>query len=294
MNRLILFALLLAFTVSCNKPKGGEQTGEQTATAAVETPQKPQLTKAWETDTTLTTNESVLYDPERNVLFVSNISGKPTEKDGTGFISKQALDGSNEQLEWVSGLDAPKGMAILNDKLYVTNIDELVEINIADSSISNRYRVEGAQFLNDVATDGEHIYFSDMNTGKIHILENGQVSVYKEGIQNINGLAFNQHGELYGLDSQGLRKFSVEDGEAEVVNDVVTGGDGLIIINDSTFIASRWQGEIYLIQNGKETLLLDTKEQKSNTADIGYIPSQQLVLVPTFFANKVVAYKLNY
>ncbi|ELR69022.1 periplasmic ATP/GTP-binding protein [Fulvivirga imtechensis AK7] len=236
----------------------------------------------------------MLYDKERNVLFVSNISGKPTEKDGVGFISKQGLDGSDEQLEWVKGLDAPKGMAILNDNLYVTNIDELVEINIAEGTITNRYPVEGAQFLNDVATDGKHIYFSDMSTGKIHMMEDGQVSVFKEGIENINGLAFNQQGELYGLDGRGLRKFPMEDGEPEVINDVVTGGDGLVIINDNTFIASRWQGEIYLIQNGKETLLLDTKDQNSNTADIGYIPEEQLVLVPTFFANKVVAYKLSY
>ncbi len=79
-----------------------------------------------------------------------------------------------------------------------------------------------------------------------------------------------------------------------MINQEVTGGDGLIIIDDSTFLASRWQGEIYLIQNGIATLLLDTKAEDSNTADISFIPSENIVLVPTFFKNKVAAYRLSY
>jgi hypothetical protein len=38
---------------------------------------------------------------------------------------------------------------------------------------------------------------------------------------------------------------------------------------------------------------LDTNES-SQTADIGFIPEENLVLVPTFFSNKVEAYKLEY
>lgn len=291
MNKLTLFILLLA-AVSCNKPaKETQEEAEQTPVSDV---QKPALDMVWQTDTVLTTNESVLFDAERNVLYVSNIEGKPTEKDGKGSISRLTPEGSISELEWVTGLDAPKGMAVLGEKLYVTNIDELVEINISDGTVAARYPVEGAQFLNDVATDGQNVYFSDMNTGKIHLLESGEVSVFMEGVESINGLAFNSHGELFGLDAGGLKKFSMEDMEPEVINDVVTGGDGLVVLDDSTFIASRWKGEIYLIRNGKEHLLLDTKDQNSNTADIGYIPAKQHVLVPTFFANKVAAYKLTY
>ncbi len=85
-----------------------------------------------------------------------------------------------------------------------------------------------------------------------------------------------------------------EDGSFEVVNDVVTGGDGLVIIDEDTFITSRWQGEIYLVQDGVETKILDTQEAKSNTADIDFIPDGNIVLVPTFMKNKVVAYELTY
>lgn len=292
MDRLIVLLFALVIVTSCNKPaKKDEQARDS---VVVEEPKQPELVMKWETDTVLTTSESVLYHPENDMLYVSNISGNPTGKDGIGFISRLKRDGTVDSLKWVTGLNAPKGMAILNDKLYVTDIDQLVEIGLSDGQVINRYPVEGAAFLNDVATDGTSIYFSDMNTGKIHVLEGENVSVFLDSVQNINGLAFNDKGELYGLDGAGLRKYTTEGNEHELVNGVVTGGDGLVIINDSTFVASRWQGEVYFIRGGKEHLLLDTKDQKSNTADIGYIPDEQLVLVPTFFKNKVVAYSLKY
>jgi hypothetical protein len=79
-----------------------------------------------------------------------------------------------------------------------------------------------------------------------------------------------------------------------VINSTITGGDGLVILGDGNYIASRWQGEIYLANDSTETLILDTKAQESNTADIGYNAAEKIVYVPTFFKNKVAAYKLDY
>jgi hypothetical protein len=98
---------------------------------------------------------------------------------------------------------------------------------------------------------------------------------------------------VYGLDGEGLKKYNA-DGTFTLINSTVTGGDGLIILEDNVFLASRWQGEIYLVRGNEQTLVLDTKATESNTADIGFIPGENIVLVPTFFKNKVVAYKLSY
>ncbi|WP_181885109.1 SMP-30/gluconolactonase/LRE family protein [Pontibacter diazotrophicus] len=283
--------LLAAVLFSCSGETETQQTAETNAT---ETATEPSLTKVWETDTVMTTAESTLYDEENNIIYVSNIQGNHSEKDGEGFISILRPDGSVSQMNWVTGLNAPKGMAIMDGKLYVTDIDELVEINIADSTVTNRYPVQGAAFLNDAATDGEKVYFTDSETGKVHVLENGSVNTVAEGMEGINGLAFNDAGEMFVLDGKGLRKYNMQDKTAEPVNETVTGGDGLVIIDDSTYIASRWQGEVYLIRNGNEQLLLDTKGEESNTADIDYIEEEQLVLVPTFLKNRVAAYKLDY
>ncbi len=254
---------------------------------------EPSLTLLWETDDVLITNESVLYDEATGTIYVANIDGNPTDKDGKGSISILDKEGNIVEQEWVSGIDAPKGMGIANGKLYVTNIDELVEIDIETSSISKRYAVEGAIFLNDVDVHNDRVYFSDMATGKIHFLMDGEIYLFAENQKNINGLRVGADGTLYGLDAEGLKKYD-EKGEYTMINQEVTGGDGLIIIDDNTFLASRWQGEIYLIQDGDATLLLDTKDEESNTADIGFIPSENIVLVPTFFKNKVVAYRLSY
>ncbi|MCL6260700.1 ATP-binding protein [Aquiflexum sp. TKW24L] len=290
--RKISFALLIpALAWSCG---GTQQKVESEESATVEAvPSAPSLTKVWETTEELTTNESALYDASSGIIYIANIDGDSAEKDGKGFISKISKTGEIIEKEWVKGLDAPKGMGIVNGTLYVTNIDELVEINLTTGKISKRHKIEGAQFLNDLDTSGDKVFFTDMNTGKIHVFQNGSFSLFAENQTKINGIRIAEDGTVFGLDAAGLKKYN-SDGSFEILNSNVTGGDGLIILEDNVFLASRWQGEIYLIKDGIETLLLDTKAEESNTADIGYIPSENLVLVPTFFKNKVVAYKLDY
>ncbi|ERM80755.1 hypothetical protein P872_21095 [Rhodonellum psychrophilum GCM71 = DSM 17998] len=272
---------------------GPQQKTEEIETVEIVEKTAPTLTQVWETAAELTTNESVLYDEATGTIYVSNIEGGPSEKDGKGSISIISKTGEILNRNWVTGIHAPKGMGIVNGKLFVTNIDELVEIDIANAKIAKRHKVAGAKFLNDVDTDGDKVYFSDMETGKIHIFQNGKISVFAENQTNINGLRVGDDGTLYGLDGEGLKKYN-SDGSFTLINSTVTGGDGLIILEDNVFLASRWQGEIYLVKGDEQTLLLDTKAAESNTADIGFIPEENIVLVPTFFKNKVVAYKLAY
>lgn len=269
------------------------EDGAEAASSADTTVQTPTLVQLWETDTVLTTCESVLYDKDSDRIFVANIVGDPTGKNGDGTIAIISKSGEVENVNWASGLNAPKGMAILNDHLYVTDIDELVAINLEDGSIANRYPVKNAVFLNDAASNGETIYFSDNRDGKVYFLEDEAVQILIEGQENINGLQFDDAGELYGLDAKGLRKYPLDGAEPEMVNDKIIGGDGLIILDDGSFIASVWKGEIYYADSDSTHQMLDTTEQESNTADIGYIPDEQMLLVPTFYKNKVVAYKFE-
>lgn len=287
----ILTAAILSGTLlwSC----GPQQKTEEVETVEIVEETKPTLTQVWETAAELTTNESVLYDQASGAIYVSNIEGGPSEKDGKGSISIISKTGEILNRNWVTGIHAPKGMGIANGKLFVTNIDELVEIDIATAKIAKRHKVTGAKFLNDVDTDGDKVYFSDMETGKIHLFQDGKITVFAENQTNINGLRVGDDGTVYGLDGEGLKKYNA-DGTFTVVNSTVTGGDGLIVLEDNVFLASRWQGEIYLVRGNEQTLLLDTKAAESNTADIEFIPGENLVLVPTFFKNKVVAYKLDY
>ena len=254
----------------------------------------PTLTLIWESTDSLMTNESVLFDEVSGNLYVSNIEGQdPLQKDGKGSIAILSKEGKILNPAWVTGLNAPKGMAISNGKLYVTDIDEFVEIDITTAKISNKWKVEGAQFLNDVAAHNGTVYFTDMNTGKVHAYANGAISTISEGNESLNGIAVASDGTIYGLDASGLKKWNT-DGTTTVLNAQVTGGDGLVILGDGNFVASRWIGEVWFANDSTQTLMLDTKSAESYTADIGYNAADKIVYVPTFFKNKVTAYKIDY
>lgn len=290
MRLIIPMTLFSAVLLSCGP---SEKSASDAMTETAETTSEPTLELIWETPDVFITNESVHYEPSNGQLYVANIEGEPAGKDGVGSISILSKTGEIIDQEWVTGLNAPKGMAVMDGKLYVTDVDALVEIDLASGDILNTYEVEGAQFLNDADTDGQRVYFSDMRANKILYLENGDIHTFAENQPNINGLRVGADKTLYGLDAEGLKKYNT-DGSFSMINSVVTGGDGLIVIDSDTFLASRWKGEIYLIQDGKETLLLDTSGDESNTADIGFIPEDNIVVVPTFFKNKVAAYQLTY
>lgn len=296
-----IFVLLagISFT-ACQQNEAPKETSDElkkdstsAETTVLKEEKEPTLTLLWETDTILTTNESVLYDKEGDRLFVSNIEGDPKEKDGRGFISILNTDGSVQELKWATGLDAPKGMGIRNGILYVTNIDELVEIDLATGAIKKRHKVRGATFLNDVAIGPGKVYFSDTRKGKLHVLEGGDVKEEMTQIKDLNGVYFDGK-DLFGLDAVGLRHYPLNADPVETLNSEVTGGDGLVKIDDHTWLASRWEGQVFIIQDGVATKLLDSKAEGLQTADIGYIPEQKLVLIPRFFGNKVSAYKLSY
>jgi hypothetical protein len=151
------------------------------ASVTVANAQQQQMTtkieKVWETPAQFKTPESVIYEPNENVLVVSNIDGAPDGKDKQGFISKVSpLNGSIIELNWVTGLDAPKGMTIINNTnntlLYVSDITDLVEVDINNGKIINRYNAPGSAFLNDVASDNQgHVYVSDTVTNTIYRLD---------------------------------------------------------------------------------------------------------------------------
>jgi len=251
------------------------------------------LEKVWETTAALKTPESVLFDEENEIMYVANINGDPTAKDGNGFISILNADGSEKNLEWVAGLDAPKGMALFEGKLYVSDIDRLVEIDVKSGKITSRYHAANAVFLNDVAAcSNGMILVSDTRTAKIHALVNGSLSVWFEGepLENPNGL-FTEMGKLY-VGDQNIYEMDIKTKAVKQIIGDAGGVDGLEKNNEGEFVFSNWPGRVFIHRNGKNVKLLDTTAEKINTADLDFALKLDLVLVPTFFDNKVVAYKI--
>jgi DNA-binding beta-propeller fold protein YncE len=251
------------------------------------------LEKVWQTTADLKTPESALYYPDNDVIYVANINGDPTVKDGNGFISILNQDGSEKNLEWITGLNAPKGMAIFKGKLYVSDIDQLVEIDIEKGKIAERYNAPDAIFLNDVTAcmDGM-IFVSDNRAKKIYLLNEGKLSVWMEGspFENPNGLMA-EKGKLLVGDNK-IYEVDIKTKKITTLIEDAGGVDGLEKNNDGDFVFSNWPGRIFIHKNGKTIKLLDTTEKNINTADIDYDLKHDLILVPTFFDNHIVAYKI--
>ncbi|MFC0775634.1 SMP-30/gluconolactonase/LRE family protein [Terrimonas alba] len=253
------------------------------------------LIKLWETDTLLKVPESVLFDASNKVLYVSNIEGtEPWGKDGKGSIAKVGLDGKIIAAEWISGLNAPKGMGLHKGKLYVADMTNIVVVDLQKGAIEKTIPVEEAGGLNDISigSDGV-IWASDSRNKKLYKIENDKPTVYLENLKGPNGVLMRGK-DLYVLDAGGM--YAVKDDKTlTMVTDGMEGGtDGIENISGNDFLVSCWQGAIwYIDEKGEKQLLLDTKAEKKNTADIGFDPVTKTVYVPTFWRNSVVAYQLK-
>lgn len=255
------------------------------------------LTQAWTTGPGLDVPECAVYDADNELIYVANIIGKADKKDGLGSISRLKPDGSIQDTAWVRGLHAPKGMALVNGKLYVSDIDHLAIINVLTGKVETMVPMPGALFLNDVAAmaDGR-VYITDSNKKSVFVYDGGKVTELftAAGFLKPNGIVADKDGlviidmgsgVLYGANHKGKK--------LEVLAKGLNGGDGIVKLASNEFLVSCWSGEVWHVKDGKTKRLLDTKEQKINAADIGFIPGQDLVLVPTFFGNSVSAYKLK-
>jgi hypothetical protein len=71
------------------------------------------------------------------------------------------------------------------------------------------------------------------------------------------------------------------------------GIDGLEKDKKGNFIFSNWAGLIFYSHNGNHCCLQDLRSEKINTADITFVKQSNLLLVPTFLDNRVIAYMLE-
>ncbi len=134
--------------------------------------------------TILDAPESTFYDPATQSWFVSSLGGgKVTlEKDGYGWITRLDKNRKVISKRWIEGLDAPTGMSVFKNKLYVGDRGVLVEIDISKGEIIRRIPLPGAEFINDVAIspNGE-VYISDTFKNRIYRMNlGGEIEVFLE------------------------------------------------------------------------------------------------------------------
>ena len=256
--------------------------------------QKATVQKLWATDTILKVPESVLVDDKENCIWVSNIDGASTGKDGKGSISKLSKTGMPINLEWITGLNAPKGMAKYKQELYVADLTELVVIDIKKATIVKRVPIEGSVFLNDVTVNSKGaVFVSDSRTGKVHRYENNTTTIEVENLQGPNGL-LSIEDQLLILDRGSLLSVTPGGAISKIMDGMDPSTDGIERVAPNQYIVSCWNGIVYYVVAGAQKItLFDTRSEKINSADIGYDAKKKIIYVPTFLKNNVVAYQLQ-
>lgn len=251
--------------------------------------------------------ESAVFDADAGVFYVSNVNGDPGAADGNGYITKLSQQGEIEEKEWVTGLNAPKGLALHDGTLYVSDIDELVVIDTASGEIAARHQAEGATFLNDVtAHEDGRVFVSDMMQNQIWVLDGDQFELWLQDVEleNPNGLlaepdrlvvgAWGKPNEDFTTDVPGHLK-AVDYASKEITSigpgEPIGNLDGVEPDGQGGYLVTDWvAGGLYRISSeGKAELLMELNQ---GSADHEFVESEGLVVIPMMMDGTVDAYKL--
>lgn len=288
-------------------------TADQKPAAEAATPAEPQrLGEA----SNMKTPESVRYDAAQDLWFVSNINGNPSQKDGNGFIVRLSADGAAmDSTPFIEGgkkgvtLNAPKGMAIVGDTLWVADIDVIRGFNTKTGAPVASVEIPGSAFLNDVVAgpDGS-LYITD--TG-VRFDDKGQqshpgpdciVQVIGRQFKRVatfvgqpgpNGIAYDASGQRFVINAFGSKNFYAwKPGQAapDSIGVGAGGGDGLELLPDGRALYTSWaDSTLSVFTNGTSTALV---KGLPAPADIGFDAKRQRVAVPLFNDGKVVFFSL--
>ncbi|KAK3582440.1 hypothetical protein CHS0354_023986 [Potamilus streckersoni] len=234
--------------------------------------------------------ESVLYDANSQILYVSNVNGGPGDRDGNGYISKVARDGKVIEHIWAKGLNAPKGMGIYGERLYVTDVDRIVVIDLGTGKILSSYQAPDATFLNDIAIDAKgNVYASNtfgfsgiyMLSNEIYPL-NAILWLKQDRLNMPNGLLIEGEslitacwGEEFDPSTFAtkipgkLQRVSLKDKSISDISKPIGNLDGLEPIKDGFLISDWYAGKIFKYDSKKKSAT-EILKLSQGSADIGF------------------------
>ena len=297
----IIFSLLVIIGFGCEQQTQEQPEPEPQSAISL------QLTETWRLESGLDRPESAIYYAEEGVIYVTNIVGDGAGMDGVGYIAKvSARDGQMIDSDWVTGLNAPKGIALGTGKLWATDINALVEIALPSGDILGRHQVEAPVYLNDVTVhpDGS-VYVTDSRNSKIYRYNGAQLSVWLEDthIQMPNGAhvignelvvvagdstADNPGAARYfqaiNLDNGTIRSLesAMPDGALDAVEPDGAGG---------IFTTDWASGRLMYFKEGNGMMLLEQLGQ--GAADVDYIAETSMLYVPVMQEGQLIAYRVE-
>jgi sugar lactone lactonase YvrE len=261
--------------------------------------------------------ESALHDSAQDIYFVSNINGSPTAKDDNGFISRVRPDGAVENLKFIEGgrsgitLNAPKGLALAGDTLWVADIDVVRAFNARTGAAIDSVSLSklGAVFLNDIviAPTGA-LYITDTgikfdDVGNVlhpgpdrvfRVAPDHQVTVAVRGdtLGRPNGIALDPVGKRFIIVEFGGRSilaWKPEDKTPRAIAKGPGGFDGVVVTGGKILVSSWNDSTVASYETGQEVKLVTGVP---GPADIGYDAKRNRLLIPSLPGNRLEVWQL--
>ena len=254
--------------------------------------------------------QSFLADPATNSYFISNVNGDPTARDNNGFITK--LNGNAEIVgfKFITGgrnsttLHAPKGMALIENILYVADMDTLraFDKNTGHSITTVAFpaptSAADSMSLVDIAAGNQGLlYVSDMAGNTIYQVDTAHqnrvsVLVHDDRLAGPAGLAVHpktghpvavswEKGRIMDITPDGALTELVSNSFFTSRFENLSGVDfdrwGNMYVSDLT------KGKVWRMQPNKKFQVI--AEYLPTPADIGVDRVNNLILVPYLQAN---------
>ncbi len=261
--------------------------------------------------------ESVRYDEDQDVFFVSNINGNPSMKDGNGFISRVRADGTVDSLMFIAGgrdgvtLNAPKGLAIVGDTLWVSDIDAARAFNrrTGEPVATVELKRMGATFLNDVVIgpDGS-VYITDTGIrfdAKGAMTHPGRDRVYRitgraakvvvegDSLGGPNGIAWDGTKNRFVIapfNSQWLFSWQTDAVQPAALATGPGGYDGVEVLADGRILVSSWaDSSIHEFKGDSRRVVI---RGKPAPADFGIDTKRNRIAIPLFNDGTVEIWQL--
>lgn len=255
----------------------------------------------WSVSEGLFEPESVAIDEDRGFIYTSNVVGYGL--NGQGYISRLSMSGRMVEAKWVEGLNGPTGMALLGNKLYFADVDQLKVLDVETGTVTESYGTGHPNpCLNDVAVAGDGtVFVSGSCSHTIYRLSDGILAPFiedPEALRFVNGLFVS--GELLLSGGWQIRLWNRFTGSALADGPVTRQPD----VKDIDGIA--WDGSAFLISMvddarlwrlGADGVARPISDQAFHAVDFHYDDRTGLLIMPQIIDDKnhrVSAFRLTF
>jgi hypothetical protein len=311
---MLTLSLAGVILLGCNPRQPNEKTtGAVTDTTAATSTESSSLARKVGEVGDLEHPESARYDRDLNVWFVSNINGDPGKKDNNGYIIKLSAEGVPDTAKFVVAgkngvtLNAPKGIAIVGDTLWVADIDAVRGFNKRTGAPVASIVAPRAKFLNDIAAGPDGALYTtdtgvipDPKTGLKHVgpdrvyeVKGRKATVALESpqLQGPNGITWDSNDSEFVIVSfMGPGIFGWKPGTKDLrpLGNGPGQEDGVEVLPDGRLLVTSWaDSSLFVVDNGKTTKVA---LGIASPADIGI--NGKRVAVPQLMENKVQFWEL--